>query len=77
MESNEHTDSSPSGSSPPPWWRAPERLIAVIGTIGLCWSGKLGAPEAAAILSLALGAPLTRGAMRVVRRLRERSQRKE
>ena len=61
---NEFQDGPPSGSSSPgalqPWWRAPERILAVAATVGLRWFDKLDQEWTGAVLLAALGAPLAK-----------------
>ncbi len=74
--SSEHTGSSHSGSSPShssvAWWRSPERLIAVIGAIALRYGGKLPEIETAAVLMVALGAPVTSAVVKFIQAHRKR-----
>jgi hypothetical protein len=54
------------------WWRSPERLIAVIGAIALRYGGKLPEIETAAVLMVALGAPVTSAVVKFIQAHRKR-----
>jgi len=58
---------SPSSSSAP-WWKAPERLIAVLGALGLRLADRLSEDWTAAVLLAALGAPVAQWLMRLRRK---------
>jgi hypothetical protein len=73
---DESTDGSPSSYSPPEspvvWWRAPERVIAVSGAIGLTALGRLPADYCLYVLLAALSAPVTSALVRGVKRLKSK-----
>lgn len=62
-QSNEPMDGSQSPSSSQgsqlPWWRAPERILAVAVVGTLRWRGLIGEEWTALVLAAALGAPIT------------------
>jgi len=69
IESQESSVSGLSQVSPSlPWWRQPERILAVSGAIGLRWFDKLGEEWTVAVLLGALGGPLFARLMRALRK---------
>jgi hypothetical protein len=64
VESKEESESLPLSSSPSAWWRAPERLVAVAGVVGLRLADRLSEEWTAAVLLSALGTPVVQWLMR-------------
>lgn len=70
--STEPTELQHSSSSPSAFWRAPERVLAVIGAAGLRALGLLSEEWTAAVLLTALSAPITSAAQQALRRLKKK-----
>jgi len=70
-ESQESSPSPPSPSSQSPaWWRAPERVLAILAAVGLRAFDKLESWEAMGVLMAAFGAPAVSLMKRGLDRLR-------
>lgn len=69
---NEFQDGPPSGSSSSalsqPWWRNPERIASVAGAVGLRFAGKLSEELLVLVLLAALGTPLAKWMLGLVRK---------
>lgn len=70
LQESQPSESAPPVSSSQPFWRAPERVLAVLIAGTLFALGKLSEEWLGATLLTALGAPLTQAVIGLVKKVR-------